>query len=890
MTRGVWIVAGLLLAGCAAQGRQDGKLSLTPPMGWMSWEIFRCETDCASDPDNCINDKLYMTSADALAEGGYLAAGYDTIHIDDCWERQTPTRDPNTDRLVPNATRFPDGMKAVADYVHGKGVKFGLYTAESSKTCGGYPASKDHEVLDASTFAEWGVDYLKVDGCGDTSYYNEGYPRMGSALQNQSRDIVYSCSWPAYLGSDETTKPYERFIEIGCNLWRNWNDIQCNWASLSSIIDHWGQYGETLRKYAGPGHWNDPDMLLIGNDCINADEARTQMAIWSIVAAPLIMGNDVRNISAEHRNILLNKDAIASGGRLATCLVPLGPTLTACHCPPASPQTDGSSCLKNNAKCGWVNNNNYMYFDKLDKTPPVQHLNISLRFADVGLAGPVEVYDIWAQKSLGVAQDTIAQWDLETGRLFIGDVGGNDPVRGRWFAQRTWKHDTMTMFLTLALSVRMIWTHTTQAIAEEEVTLYRESDGFVNMGWPFCEGFRCYETPTSDYHAPVLAWPHNNQQSAVVAGFVYRGSHFPPSLYGTLFYGDYGLRFLNSAVFDETGSTVEREFLFDTDPGQFTTLEPSPREDLWIGMVSGKVDRYFYLEDPYGGPVPQPITVPRDRYVLLPEPMNFTSALAACSKLEAIVVAPVDEHERLLLELALYEWLTGETLTIVPEVITTYVDHWVALARDGRPDVLHGFQWLEGSAYNASATPWQDGEPNNLGQVCVWSGYNGAGMFDDDNCAAEHHVVCDLRRGVPELSSTTPGPTSTTWGAGIGTTSEMGTNTMPMTTMSSEVMVLTLGVALPTEAVGTQLETTVNFDGLNVSLPVTLTLPVGSRHVLHALSSLCQNYALWVFTGWNVGGPDRLEFEVSGEWPVIRARYEQRGQRPHKQCLPFKLI
>ena len=134
---------------------------------------------------------------------------------------------------------------------------------------------------------------------------------MGAALQASGRDIVYSCSWPAYLGDNESTKPYNTMIQSGCNLWRNWHDIQCSWSSLVSIIDHYGDYGDVLRPFAGPGHFNDMDMLLGGNDCISIDEAKTQLAIWSIYAAPLIMGNDIRNISKEATEVLTNKYAIA---------------------------------------------------------------------------------------------------------------------------------------------------------------------------------------------------------------------------------------------------------------------------------------------------------------------------------------------------------------------------------------------------------------------------------------------------------------------------------------------------------------------------------------------------------------------------------------------------
>lgn len=203
-------------------------------------------------------------------------------------------------------------MKALGDYMHSKGVKFGTYSDEGTKTCGGFPGTKGYEKDDADTFASWGVDYLKLDGCyNDKAGYVTGYPAAGAALQASGRNISYSCSWPAYLGSDESKKPFGDMIQAGCNLWRNWDDIQCNWGSLSSIIDHWGDYGEALQPWAGPGHWHDMDMLLIGSKCVTPDEERTQMAVWSISASPLIMGNDLRTVPAESKQILQNKDAIA---------------------------------------------------------------------------------------------------------------------------------------------------------------------------------------------------------------------------------------------------------------------------------------------------------------------------------------------------------------------------------------------------------------------------------------------------------------------------------------------------------------------------------------------------------------------------------------------------
>jgi alpha-N-acetylgalactosaminidase len=294
----------------STSGPGPNGLAKTPPMGWMSWEIFRCQTNCATHPDSCIDHNLYEQMTDHLVEDGYLAAGYDQVSIDDCWEDHSG-RDADG-HLVPDASRFPDGMKALGDYMHGKGVRFGTYSDEGSKTCGGYPGTQGYEQDDAETFASWGVDYLKLDGCHNSKAgFVTGYPAAGAALQATGRNITYSCSWPAYLGSNEDQKPWQAMIDAGCNLWRNWGDIQCNWRSLSGIIDHWGDYGEVLQEWAGPGHWHDMDMLLIGNNCVTIDEQRTQMAIWAISASPLIMGNDLRSVPDDAKAILLNKDAIS---------------------------------------------------------------------------------------------------------------------------------------------------------------------------------------------------------------------------------------------------------------------------------------------------------------------------------------------------------------------------------------------------------------------------------------------------------------------------------------------------------------------------------------------------------------------------------------------------
>jgi len=251
--------------------------------------------------------------AQRLVSDGYLAVGYNQISIDDCWESKT--RDAQG-RLVPDSTRFPSGFKALGDFMHSLKVKFGIYSDMGTKTCGGYPGSEGYEQVDAQTFAEWGVDYLKLDGCyNNQGGYNTGYPLMGSVLQASGRNITYSCSWPAYLGNNETAKPFDAFIAAGCNLWRNWDDIDNTWSSIVSIMDHFGNYSIGLQASAGPGHWHDMDMIVGGSDHLGTilppAQARAQLAIWSIMASPLIMSNDLRTVPTQHRQILQNEEVIA---------------------------------------------------------------------------------------------------------------------------------------------------------------------------------------------------------------------------------------------------------------------------------------------------------------------------------------------------------------------------------------------------------------------------------------------------------------------------------------------------------------------------------------------------------------------------------------------------
>ena len=227
------------------------------------------------------------------------------INIDDCW--MTHDRDENG-RLYPDPERFPHGIKWLADYAHSKGVKLGIYNDYGTKTCGGYMGSEGYLMLDAKTFAEWEVDYLKMDGCySQLIDQADAYPAMTRFLNETGRKIVYSCSWPAYdMEMDYAPLP------PNCNLWRNWDDIECNWRSIKSIMDKFGNETKWA-EYAGPGHWNDADMIVAGlkGGSLTEDESKSHFAIWSILASPLIMSNDLRELPDWAVKILRNKEIIA---------------------------------------------------------------------------------------------------------------------------------------------------------------------------------------------------------------------------------------------------------------------------------------------------------------------------------------------------------------------------------------------------------------------------------------------------------------------------------------------------------------------------------------------------------------------------------------------------
>jgi alpha-galactosidase len=290
-----WNVAVARDAADPLAGTPNG-LAQTPPMGWNSWNKYGCE----------INEKAIRSQADAMVSSGMREAGYRYIVIDDCWHG---ARDAHGD-IQSDKMRFPAGIKALADYIHSKGLKFGIYSDAGDKTCGGRPGSRGHEFQDAKQYASWGVDYLKYDWCSTgTQDAQSSYLLMSQALQASGRPIVFSmCEWG-------NAKPWLWARNIG-NLWRTTGDIFDGWDGKSpngysigmlNIVDMQAD----LVAFSGPGHWNDPDMLEVGNGGMTDGEYRAHFSLWAILAAPLIAGNDMANMSKETRAILTNKEVIA---------------------------------------------------------------------------------------------------------------------------------------------------------------------------------------------------------------------------------------------------------------------------------------------------------------------------------------------------------------------------------------------------------------------------------------------------------------------------------------------------------------------------------------------------------------------------------------------------
>ncbi len=284
-----------LLVAPSLLAAQDKPLAPTPPMGWNSWNKFGCH----------VSEDLIRQMADAMLKSGMKDAGYQYIVIDDCWQVE---RD-SSGNIVPDAKNFPSGIRALADYVHSRGLKFGIYSDAGSMTCAKRPGSLGHEYQDALKYAAWDVDYLKYDWCHtSTQDAPAAYALIRNALNATGRPIVLSiCEWG-------TAKPWLWGQKVGGNLWRTTDDISDKWETkekdslgMLNILD----LQDGIESYAGPGHWNDPDMLEVGNGGMTTEEYRAHFSLWSILAAPLIAGNDLRDMKPEIHDILTNKEVIA---------------------------------------------------------------------------------------------------------------------------------------------------------------------------------------------------------------------------------------------------------------------------------------------------------------------------------------------------------------------------------------------------------------------------------------------------------------------------------------------------------------------------------------------------------------------------------------------------
>jgi alpha-galactosidase len=379
------LLAGALVCG-AARCFGQAEAALTPPMGWNSWNHFAGQ----------VTDADIRSAADALVSTGMREAGYVYVNVDDTWQGKRDAHGV----LHPNE-RFPD-MKALGDYLHSKGLKFGIYSSPGSRTCANYEGSLGHETQDAQMYADWGVDFLKYDLC----YFQEemrkaraahphdrdaaknlmiaAYKKMGDALAATGRPILYSlCQY----GVDQ---PWKWGPAVGAGMWRTTDDIDDSYGRMIAI--GFSQAG--LSKFAGPGHWNDPDMLEIGNGKMSEEEYRTHMSLWVILAAPLLAGNDLARMSEADKRILLNADAIAidqdSLGKQGDRLYQSGDLDVW-----TKPLSRGRVAL------GLFNRSS-------------SNREVSVDLAEIGFQNGADLRDVWKQKDLG-----------HTSRVFTDAVPGH---------------------------------------------------------------------------------------------------------------------------------------------------------------------------------------------------------------------------------------------------------------------------------------------------------------------------------------------------------------------------------------------------------------------------------------------------------------------------------
>ncbi len=375
----ICLVSGLGIA-------QGLKIAGTPPMGWNSWNHFACKVSAA----------VIREQAAAMASNGMKAAGYKYINIDDCWAGKRDAKG-----LIHGNKKFPN-MKALADYVHSKGLMLGIYSSPGPKTCAGYPGSYGHVEQDARTYAAWGIDYLKYDWCSARTVYKSSqmpavYKKMHEALASTGRPIVFSlCQY----GMENV---WTWGAASGGNLWRTTGDIKDNWQRMSR---NGFDLQPGLAKYAGPGHWNDPDMLEVGNGGMTETEDRTHMSLWCMLAAPLIAGNDLTQMTPEALRILTNREVIAvDQDRLGREGYPI------------ARYKDGKK-IKIHEKLPLSRHSKVQLGGGDDQEVWVKPLSggamavglfnraasparISVRWKQIKMRGPLQVRDLWAHRDLG---------------------------------------------------------------------------------------------------------------------------------------------------------------------------------------------------------------------------------------------------------------------------------------------------------------------------------------------------------------------------------------------------------------------------------------------------------------------------------------------------------
>ncbi|MEU1590706.1 ricin-type beta-trefoil lectin domain protein [Micromonospora sp. NPDC005710] len=377
----------VVLAIAAPAQALDNGLARTPQMGWNDWNSFGCN----------VNDSLIRQTADTMVSSGMAAAGYSYVNIDDCWSERS--RD-GSGNLVPDGAKFPNGMKALADYVHGKGLKIGIYSSAGTTTCAGYPASLGYEQRDANTWASWGIDYLKYDNCGDHGGQSgqQRYTAMRDALARSGRPILFAlCNW----GQDNVAQ----WGAATGNSWRNTGDIQGNWNSVMGILDSQPGYAGASK----PGAWNDPDMLEVGNG-LSDTESRAHFSLWALLNAPLIAGNDLRTMSATTRSILTNTEVIAVnqdwGGRQGNRIVDNGNSEIW-----TKPMSNGSMAVV-----------------LLNRASSAATISTSASQIGLGAASSYSVRDLWAHTSTTTSGTISASVPAHGAAMYIVTGGGTtDP-------------------------------------------------------------------------------------------------------------------------------------------------------------------------------------------------------------------------------------------------------------------------------------------------------------------------------------------------------------------------------------------------------------------------------------------------------------------------------